>query len=363
MDTKILNVRKVLKERGLSAIVLLNTSLNKSDPNINYFLGRTFEYCALVFSKNTSYLIVPALEYGRGKDALKNMKGAKLKLIQQRNFSEILQGLHIKGRIGLNFESITLSEHHRLKTLKNKIVDVSSELKDLRMQKTPHEIKNIKEAAHIADKILLRLLFALENNYKTKRFQTEKEVQNYLLSETHKQGLKTSFKPIVASGKNSAFPHHDSTGRLTRGFCIIDFGVKYHGYCSDMTRTIYFGTPNKKDTALYETVLEANNGCIEYSQAGKRCSEIDAHCKKILGKNSKYFIHGLGHGIGVEIHEGPTLNKHSKDILEDGMVFTIEPGVYIPRYGGVRIEDDVLVSQDGKEVLTKTTKRLLSFKI
>jgi Xaa-Pro aminopeptidase len=186
----------------------------------------------------------------------------------------------------------------------------------------------------------------------------------YLDAETAKLGLKTSFKPIVASGRNSANPHHDNTGKLSKGFCIIDFGIKYNGYCSDITRTIYFGKPTTKETEIYDTVLGANNKCINSVKCGMKCSDADKLCRKVLGKYSDKFIHGLGHGIGVEIHEGPTLNSKSKDVLKDGMVFTIEPGVYIKNIGGVRIEDDVVLLYNGeKKVLTKTTKKLLCFKI
>jgi Xaa-Pro aminopeptidase len=354
-----------LLDKGIGAIVLINTSLNKLDPNIYYFLGKTFEYCVLIIKRDEKILIVPKLEYGRAKEAIKGKK-IMLKTITQRDFSEIIESLDIKGKIGINFEYISLAEFNGLKKLKKSFIDISEDLKILRMQKNVDEIKKIRTAARYADKIIANLFERFrqkESKPGKKGFKTEREVMEFLDSETKRFGLKTSFKPIIASGKNSANPHHDSNDILHKGFCVIDFGVKYKGYCSDMTRTIYLGRAAKKEIEDYELVLKTNNSCIDFCRVDKKCSDIDRYCRKILGDKEKYFIHGLGHGIGVEIHEGPTLNSRSKDILKSGCVITIEPGIYYPGRYGIRIEDDLVLKNNSKEILTKTTKKLLCFYI
>lgn len=356
--------RAFLSAKKLNAIVLINTSLNKLDPNINYFIGKTFEYCALILKSAKTILIVPELEYGRALSL--NNKDMRINIIKQRNLPELLKSLKLHGRVGINYDYISVKEFNEMKKkLESSIafVDVSALLTELRIQKSADELADIRIAAELTDEILSKLFIKLETNNKTKLFLTELDIMNYLELETKKLGLKTSFKPIVASGKNSANPHHDSKDKLAKGFCIIDFGLKYKGYCSDITRTIYFGVPSKKETELYNLVLNANIQSIEFCGLNKKCSEIHAHCKILLGKHAKYFIHGLGHGIGVEIHEGPTLNDKSKDILKDHMVFTIEPGIYLRKRFGIRIEDDIILLGNKKEVITKTTKDLLVFNI
>ena len=165
-----------------------------------------------------------------------------------------------------------------------------------------------------------------------------------------------AFKTIVASGKNSSFPHHTTKNKkLQRGFCIIDYGVRYKGYCSDTTRTVYLGKPSKKEVEIYNKVLQVQKDAIFMLEPGKTCGEIDASVRKVLGDR---FTHGLGHGVGIEIHEMPSFQPDSKHVLENNMVFTIEPGVYYESIYGIRIEDTVLLK--GKAVcLTKAPKGLL----
>lgn len=359
MNKKHIKINELFQKKKLNAILLINTSLNKIDPNIFYFTGKTFEYCAMLFTKKTCYLIVPELDYGRAKETMKNC-GCKIKIIKHRNILELLKILKVKGRVGINYKMITLAEHSSLKKLKCKFIDVSGSLVKMRSEKTEDEIKTIKISCNYADKIMQKLFLNIKKN----KFKTEKEILDYLENETKTLGLKTSFKPIVASGKNASFPHHDCKDTIRKGFCVIDFGVKYQGYCSDITRTIYFGKPSKKEIDFYALVLKANNESIEFLKENKTTCAIDKNCRKILGKFEKNFIHGLGHGIGVEIHEHPNLSSFSKDTIRKNQVFTIEPGIYFKNKFGIRIEDDVMINNSGKtKILTKTSKELMCFKI
>jgi Xaa-Pro aminopeptidase len=182
-------------------------------------------------------------------------------------------------------------------------------------------------------------------------------VKNFLENETRKKGYELAFNPIVASGKNSSLPHYNAENiKLRKGFCVIDFGVKYKSYCSDITRTFYIGKPTKKEIEEYEKVLFVQEKCIKMIKQGTKAEKPYLFAKKEL----KNMIHGLGHGVGVEIHESPNLLEGSKDILLKNMVFTIEPGNY-NKYG-IRIEDTVLLKSKA-EILTRIDKKLKIIKV
>ena len=164
---------------------------------------------------------------------------------------------------------------------------------------------------------------------------------------------------IVASGSNASSPHHKpSNAKIKKGFCVIDFGVKYRGYCSDITRTVYAGRPSLKEKEIYNSLLKIQEEAINLAKNNKKCSELYDFVNESLGKYKKYFTHGLGHGVGVEIHEMPNLTLNSKDRIKDGMAFTIEPGIYISGKFGIRIEDTILF-KNRPIALTKTSKDLL----
>ena len=169
-----------------------------------------------------------------------------------------------------------------------------------------------------------------------------------------------SFETIVASGERSALPHgRATTARLPKnGFVTLDFGVVLDGYCSDMTRTVHLGKASQEEFAVYDAVLEAQEAAVAAVAAGVTVGDVDEAARSVLrrAKLDEYFTHSTGHGVGLEIHEGPRLATEQKQKLEAGMVVTIEPGVYIPGKFGVRIEDMVLVTARGGEVLTPSVK-------
>lgn len=170
-----------------------------------------------------------------------------------------------------------------------------------------------------------------------------------------------SFQPIVASGENSALPHAKLTDRkIKKGdFVVIDFGVIYQGYCSDETCTIAFGKLTDRKKNAYQMVKEAHDQAVEAVAAGVPASEIDKKVRDVFGKKySRYFIHGTGHGVGLEVHEAPRLSSMSDDILQPKMIFTIEPGLYIPGRWGIRIEDTILLKKNSCEKITKMDKEL-----
>ena len=173
----------------------------------------------------------------------------------------------------------------------------------------------------------------------------------------------TSFDTIVASGLHSAMPHAvPSEKKLETGdFVTMDFGCKYHGYCSDMTRTVVIGKAGERQKEVYQVVLEAQEAALLGLRPGMTCKEGDALARKVIEKAGygEYFGHSLGHSVGLEIHERPALSPKDEHILVPGMIETVEPGIYIPDFGGVRIEDMVVITEDGIRNLTHSPKELI----
>jgi Xaa-Pro aminopeptidase len=172
-----------------------------------------------------------------------------------------------------------------------------------------------------------------------------------------------SFDPIVASGINSALPHARPTGRKIKSgdFIVVDFGINYEGYCSDETCTFAFGELTDQQKNAYQIVKQAHDAAIKEVRANVAASIIDDTARSVMGESySRYFVHGTGHGVGLEVHEAPRLAASSKDILEAQMVVTVEPGIYIPGLWGIRIEDTVLVKENSCEIFTKMDKGLIN---
>lgn len=179
------------------------------------------------------------------------------------------------------------------------------------------------------------------------KLPTEEELATRIRILGLEHGCEISFDPIVASGKNSAIPHHKpGKDKLKKHVPIVlDFGFKYRGYCSDFTRTVFIGQPSKKWQDVYNMVNNSYKNAFHAARPGMMGSELDNVARKELKKEKKYFIHSLGHGTGLEVHEAPGVGPFSKDVLENGMVFSIEPGLYYQRKGGVRIEDLVYLEK------------------
>ena len=184
-----------------------------------------------------------------------------------------------------------------------------------------------------------------------------------------KTGAKISFEPIVAFGKNTAIPHHHTgDSKLEKDqFVLLDFGVKYQDYCSDMTRTVFFGSPTKEHQKIYQIVLDAQKAAVDFIKKNlKQNQEIKAQDvdkiarEYIISKGYPIIPHSLGHGIGLQVHERPFLSPKSQDILKPGMIFSIEPGIYIPEFGGVRIEDLYLLDYNALHKLTNSSHEFRS---
>lgn len=270
---------------------------------------------------------------------------------------------HTTKKLGFDENNITFAEHKLLARCFNDLNHFS--ISDLRMIKHPSEMNNIKKACSIGDTAFKHILKRVKHGI------TEKQLAFELEMFIKKQGADLSFPSIVAFGANSSVPHHQTgdTKLKANSFVLLDFGVKFKNYCSDMTRTVVFGKANDKQKKMYQTVLAAQQRATEYlnqelriknyGKGGIKAFHVDKVARDyILNQDFPSIPHSLGHGIGIEVHEAPLLSLKSKQILENGMVFSIEPGIYLPNFGGVRIEDLFGIQSNKLIQLTKSPKNL-----
>lgn len=233
-------------------------------------------------------------------------------------------------------------------------------ISELREIKDKDEIKALKKAAEIADKVFYRLI---EEKLEGK---SEKELANMIeyMIKNELGADDVSFEPIVASGPNGANPHHRPSDRKIRkgDVVIFDYGAKYLGYCSDITRTVVVESPSKEVKKVYEIVKEAQETAVQRVAEGIPVGDVDAAARRVISKYGygEYFIHRTGHGLGIDVHEEPYISPGNTKLLKEGMVFTIEPGIYLHGKFGVRIEDDVVVLNKKGVRLTEAERELIT---
>ncbi|MBW2976294.1 Xaa-Pro peptidase family protein [Candidatus Woesearchaeota archaeon] len=351
-----INDLKVILDRNKEDLVIFyNLDSAKTTPNMFYFSGYNGIGALVIPRKQRPFLIAPDMEVERAKKS-----GFKVYPMEKKRFFESILAVIIKNKIkrkraAIDNNNFTLNSYKyfrkQFKGIKTK--DISLDCLKLRQIKTNKEILILKKSCNYAGKILKKAICGFKD------FKTEADVAAFLEYETKKLGLDIAFKPVVASGINGSMPHHEPKNvKLKKGFCVIDFGVKYKGYCSDITRTIYLGNISKREREIYKFLLGVQKNTVRNIKINDSCSRIYEECVKNLKNYSKFFNHGLGHGVGVEIHELPNLTLNSKDKILKNMVFTIEPGIYIPNKFGIRIEDTVLM-ENKPIILTGVTKDLL----
>lgn len=233
-------------------------------------------------------------------------------------------------------------------------------LEQVKAVKSKKELAHIIKAQRISEKVLSEVLSILKTGI------TEIEVANFIKKSFQKKGISIlAFEPIVAFGAGSADIHHEATkNKLQLGDIVMfDFGATVNGYCSDMTRCFFWGEPNEKQKKLYLDVLKAMELALKKIEAGeKRAAVVDKAARGFLNKEygTNNFLHGLGHGVGTAIHEWPHYRPKTKDIIPVGTVMTVEPGIYLKDFGGIRIEDMVVITKNGCVNLTKVPKDLKS---
>lgn len=268
-----------------------------------------------------------------------------------------LQKLKAK-RLGVEAQHLSLLEARRIEENSEGVtlVYTTGWVESFRIKKSKEEIKAIMEAIDIAQKVCSEALASVKPG------MTELDVAHHILEGLNRHGAKQAFEPIVASGERSSMPHGQPTTRkILKGDCIVvDMGAVFQGYHSDLTRTVCAGEPSEDQKKVFELLQKAQEAAYKIIKPGVTGKEADAAARKVLQEAGfgEYFTHGLGHGVGLEIHEAPALRKTSEQILEPGMVITVEPGVYIPDKFGMRLEDDVLVTENGCQVLSTLPQQL-----
>ena len=326
-------MRKLLKQKRLDAVIFYNLDIENLDGNYFYAAGTAALGIIIIPANGEKKHLVPDMEKGRVKGKTYRLSIDNLKKYTQKY-----------KKIGADLNELSVTSYRKLKRFSQaKIVNISDEMQELRSIKSEDEIRKIRKACRITDDILHKTVKRFGE------FTKESHISAFMINEMLKMGCKPSFDPVVASGKAASVAHHEFSNKIRKGFMIIDFGVRYKGYCSDMTRTFYVGKPGRKEIELYQHVLEVQKECIRLSSE-RTTKELQDFAKEQLGTR---FNHAIGHGIGINVHE----SVGGK--LRPGTVFTIEPGYYIPEKLGIRIEDDVLMTKKGPQLLTRFPKNLL----
>jgi len=294
--------------------------------------------------------------------ARKEVKNCQVMIAENILVSELVKLPQFRKKVKVGFESahITHKTLDNIKELLSRATFVPTEnlIENLAAVKDTSEINKIKKATKITDTAFAGILDLIKPGVKERDLALE---LSYSMIKMGADG--PSFEFIVASGQRSSMPHGIATDRkLKKGDLItFDFGCFYHGYASDMTRTVVLGKATEKQKKIYNIVLKAQTDALDAARAGIPAKDLDTVAREVINKEGfgDYFGHGLGHGLGLEVHATPVLSQRSQDILEPGHVVTIEPGIYIPNWGGVRIEDDALITQNGCKILTKSPKELI----
>jgi Xaa-Pro aminopeptidase len=338
-------------------------------PNIRYLCGFTGS-AGLLLVEETGSVFFTDVRYDT--QAHEEVKGAKVVIARKSLLPSLGDWLGARRKrargwtIALEAEHFTIAEKKRLAHILTQarpggiwLKDSASVVERLRMVKDGDELQLIRDAVALGAKLFDRALEVLRPGVK------EVEVAAEMEYAARRSGAEEmSFPTIIASGARSALPHGRASEQSipTGGFVVCDFGVILSGYCSDQTRTVWVGAVTEDARRAYEAVREAQQAAIEAVRPDVAVGDVDAAARKVLRKAGlgRYFTHSTGHGVGLEIHEAPRVADGQKDILEPGMVITIEPGVYFPGKWGVRIEDMVAVTAGGCEVMTPTGKDFLA---
>ena len=330
-------------------------------PNRLYFSGFASSAGAVIITKHKAYLLVDFRYYEKAKKTVNSIEVILCERLYAQ-LGEILYSQKIKT-VFVETENISLAKFQAL-TQNFQEIEVSSDsyiqkaVLDLRSIKDQSELSLIKKAQEITDKTFSYILERLEVG------RTEKEIaleMEFFMQKNSSEGI--AFNTIAISGRNTSLPHGVPTDKkIEKGdFFTMDFGAVADGYRSDMTRTVAIGNITEKQQFVYETVLKAQNEALKNIKAGVICKEIDAVARNVIydAGFEGCFGHGLGHSVGLEVHESPAFNRRDETILKSGTVITVEPGIYLENEFGVRIEDMVYVTEKGIINLTQSSKELI----
>lgn len=348
---RIEKVRAKMQQSNLTSLLITNMK------NIYYLTGFSGTAGTIFITENAQYFMTDSRYIDIAREKITDFE-----LIETRNSFELLSNLTKKENIGqIGFEdTVEYSVFAALQTLfpKFELISTTNFIAEIRQIKARGEIQIIRKACQIADKAFDEVLNFIEPG------KTEIEIANFLDFKMRELGASgISFDTIIASGVRSSLPHGVASHKTIEfGDAItMDFGCFYENYASDMTRTIFLGEPDEKMSEIYHTVLAANEALIKSAQAGMTLAKYDQIPREIIENAGygAYFTHGIGHGLGLDVHEIPYFGAKTIGKLQENMIVTDEPGIYLSNFGGVRIEDDLLITAEGCEVLTQAPKQLI----
>ncbi len=353
MEKRVAKLREQLKLHNHDGILITSQS------NRRYITGFTGSAGFALITQDKAVLVTDFRYIDQAKT-----QAAFFEIIQHQGpiMDTVKEQLNAFGVKTLAFEQdvVTFAQYSSWKELLDNVnlVPTSQFVEKLRLIKDEEEVTLIQKAAEIADQAFSYILGVIKPG------MTEIEVAMKLEYKMRELGASgPSFDTIVASGYRSALPHGVASEKVIEkgDFVTMDFGAIYKGYVSDITRTIVIGEASEKQKEIYNIVLEAQLKGVDNIKAGLTGKEADALTRDLITQYGycDYFGHGTGHGIGLDVHEGPGVSFKSDTVLEPGMVVTVEPGIYLTNFGGVRIEDDVLITEDGNQILTKSPKELI----
>lgn len=354
MKQRLRAVRKAMRREGLSALAVTNRK------NVHYLTGFTGSAGACLISAGSAVFIT---DFRYRSQAAKQVPPDFRRAEHASPVQGIAAELKKTRAKALAFEEahVTHGVYRQMRRLIKgvRLKPVAGLVESLRLCKDPGEIRKLKRGARVNAEALREVAASIRPG------RAESDVALDLETAMRRRGASgASFDTIVASGPRSALPHGIASSRkLKKGDLItIDFGAVVSGYHADTTRVFSLGQPSSKGEKIYNIVLEAQMTALEAVKPGVRCGDVDKAARDVISEYGygEAFGHGTGHGVGLDIHEAPRLGPGVKEELRPGMVVTVEPGIYLPRWGGVRIEDMVLVTERGKEVLTRSfTKQLI----
>ena len=351
---RIENLRSKLSSEKIDAMYIVHL------PNIRYVTGFTGSNAQLIVTQRDAYFFSD----GRyGEQARQEVTNAKIYITSTRSITEeIVHRKILKGIKRLGFEKDHILYSHYMLASKSfapvNMKGVSQFVERWRMIKSSDEIHALRKAAEISDVVFYHLLTRIKPGV------TEIDLSSEITFAHKSLGASgDAFEPIVLAGKRSSLVHGQPDGtKIKQGdIVLLDFGCVFGGYHSDMTRVVVVGKTSCRIRNMYDLILEAQQAAIESARVGADVRGIDRAARSIIRKAGlgKYFSHSTGHGIGLEIHETPRVSFKGEHVVEPGNVITIEPGVYIPNVGGIRIEDDIVIGADAPEVLNKSPKELI----
>jgi len=347
-------LRTTIADHRLDALLITHL------PNVRYLCGFTGSAGILLIGPKKPIFVTD----GRyAEQAHEQVQGARIVISKGPALDAIAQQIaRLKlTAIGIEADHMTVAQRSRLKKFlpdRVKLRETSGFVERLRTIKDAAELAAIRRAVTLGAELFDIVLKAIRPGVRETEVAAELE---YAARQRGAEGM--SFETIVASGPRSALPHGVASAAAipARGFVVLDYGVILGGYCSDQTRTVHVGKASSEARKWYKAVLESHLAGVEAVKAGVTAGQVDKATRDVLrrAKLDRYFTHSTGHGVGLEIHEVPRLGRNQQEVLEPGMVVTIEPGIYIPRKGGIRIEDMVAVTESGHEVLTPLGKDLI----